>query len=49
MENDFTICKKKSVKQMKPARHIIKNLLNYSKSLAMVPDGYGHSIMLINN
>lgn len=49
MENDFTHCKKKSVKLEKPARRIINNLLNYSKSLVTVPDGYGKSILLINN
>ncbi|MCQ2264610.1 MAG: hypothetical protein MJZ46_01015 [Bacteroidales bacterium] len=49
MDKTSTTFDKKSVKQEKPSRRVIANILNYSKSIAMVSGVYGRSVLLINN
>ncbi len=49
MENVSTRYEKKTVKKEKPSRSVIESILNYSRSLAVLTNPYGKSIMVINN
>lgn len=49
MEKTSTTLKRKSVKQSKPSRQIIQSILNYSKSMVVMPTDFGKKIMIINN
>lgn len=49
MEKTSTLFEKKTVKQEKPSRRVINNIMNYSKSLSVVSGVYGRAVFLINN
>lgn len=49
MEKTSTTLKRKSVKQHKPSRNIIENILNYSKSMVVMPTDFGKTMLIINN
>ncbi len=49
MENVSTRFEKKTVKREKPSRRVIENILNYSRSLAVMTNSYGKPLMVINN
>lgn len=50
MEKSLTLVdEKKSVKRMRPRRSVINSLLNYSKSLEVVPSHLGFAYLVNNN
>ena len=49
MAHKFTPSDSKSVKMQKPSRRIIRNLLEYSKSLMVVPGVCERSFLFVNN
>ncbi len=49
MANKFTPSEPKSVKLQKPSRRIIRNLLEYSKSLMAVTAVCERTLLLVNN
>jgi hypothetical protein len=50
MDKNLTLLEeKKTVKAERPRRSVIQNILNYSKSLQVVPTTLGVTLMLINN
>ncbi len=49
MEKLSTSLERKSVKQQRPSRRIIDNILNYSRTMEVVANVYGKQIILINN
>lgn len=49
MAHKFTPSDSKSVKMQKPSRRIIRNLLEYSKSLMAVTAVCERTLLLVNN
>lgn len=50
MEKSLTLVEeKRSVKKMRPRRSVINALLNYSKSLEVMPSRYGFAFLVNNN
>ena len=49
MEKTSTSLARKSVRQQRPSRRVIDNILNYSKAMEIVANVYGKQIILINN
>lgn len=50
MEKSSTLLQeKKTMKAERPRRSVIRNLLNYSQSLQVIPSTLGVSFLLINN
>ncbi len=49
MENTSTTLKRKTVKRERIARRVIDNILNYSKSLVVVPTPMEKTFLIVNN
>lgn len=50
MEQRSTLLRgKKTPSRLLPRRHVIENILNYSKSMSIIRFPLGDSIMMINN
>ena len=49
MNKDSTSYTPKNLKAEKPSPRVIKNILNYSKSLMSIPVQYNRFLLLVNN
>ncbi|MCR4965600.1 MAG: hypothetical protein K6A41_08090 [Bacteroidales bacterium] len=49
MDKESTTYTKKNVKSEKPSPRVIRNILNYSKSLVEIPVRYDRFLLMINN
>ena len=49
MDKDSTTYTKKNLKREKPSPRVIRNILNYSKSLMSIPVQYDRFLLMVNN